>query len=242
MVDEHEYYIKISRARLSMRKFGSKVFICYHIEFSTVLNAMETYGEEDAPMQLHFDVSHVPAHMLADDGPDQSITLTAALSQAAAIQNQADQFHHQRKEKRKLDYFATLYEQNDKQTALQLLMRRKEIDLEESQYLAGEEELAWQVESHYLDMQICVGSGLGLAAMLPNIAIHHAVEFRLMLRQRFRRFSAKYAKLGFDPTGCMLWIGRSNGGEDTWLAWVPIDSSANLQKNLCSLISSECLI
>jgi hypothetical protein len=42
------------------------------------------------PVQLHFDVGHAPAHLLVDDGPDQNITLTAALSQAAAIENEAE--------------------------------------------------------------------------------------------------------------------------------------------------------
>jgi hypothetical protein len=34
------------------------------------------------------------------------------------------------------------------------------------------------------------------------------------------RFNAKYTKLGFNPTNCMLWIGWSSSGEDAWLAWV----------------------
>jgi hypothetical protein len=182
-------------------------------------------SEEETPIQLHFDVSQAPTHLLTEDGPNQNITLTAALSQEAAIENQADRFHHQVKELRSLDSFASTYERNDNRAALQLLTRRKEIKLENSRYVGrnDEEGLAWQVESHYLDLQICVGRGLGLAAMLPHIDIHHAKEFRLMLRQPMRRFSAKLAKLGFDPTNCMLWIGRSSNGEDTWLAWIPND-------------------
>jgi hypothetical protein len=184
------------------------------------------YAEDDVPNHLHFDVSHAPSHMLADDGPSQDITLRAALEGAAAMDDEAERFHHQAKEERTLDYFAKLYEQDDKRRAVQLLTRRNEIKLEGSQYLSfyDDEELAWQIESHYLDMQICVGGGLGLAAILPNVTIHHSVEFRLVLGKRFRRFSAKYAKLGFEPTNCMLWIGRSSSGEDSWLAWVPKDS------------------
>jgi hypothetical protein len=192
------------------------------------------------PVQLHFDVGHAPAHLLVDDGPDQNITLTAALSQAAAIENEAERFHHQVKEERNLDYFAKMYRQKDKHSALQVLRGRKEIKLEGSQYLAGyeDQDLAWQVESHYLDMQICVGRGLGLAAMLPNVSIHHAVEFRLMLGKESRRFGAKYAKLGFDPTNCMLWIGRSSNGEDSWLAWVPTDCMGPLADNRSTLTCS----
>ena len=179
--------------------------------------------EDDEPIQPHFDVGHAPAHMLADDGPDQNITLIAALAPSAAIEDQTSRFHHQIKEPRNLDYFSKLYERKDKQGALRLLTRRQEIILEGSKYLTAHnnQNIAWRVDSHYLDMFICVGRGLGLAAMLPNVPIHHSVEFRLVLGKRFRRFSAKYAKLGFKATNCMLWIGRSSSGEDTWLAWVP---------------------
>ena len=186
---------------------------------------MEYPYEDDQAIQPHFDVAHAPAHMVADDGPDQNITLIAALEASAAIEDQTSRFHHQIKEPRNLDYFAKLYERKDKQAALHLLTRRREIILEGSKHLTehNDENIAWRVDSHYLDMFICVGRGLGLAAMLPNIAIHHSLEFRLVLGMRLRRFSAKYAKLGFDATNCMLWIGRSSSGEDTWLAWVPND-------------------
>jgi hypothetical protein len=182
--------------------------------------------QHEPPTQLHFDVSNAPEHLLADDGPDQNITLIAALSQAAAVENKADRFYHQPKTGLRLDSFAALYERKDERGALQLLSRRKDIRLEGSQYVADnyDENIAWQVDSHYLDLQICVGKGLGLAALLPKLSVHHAVEFRMILNKRSRRFSAKYAKLGFDPMHCMMWIGRSDGGQDTWLAWVPNDS------------------
>ena len=165
--------------------------------------------EETAPVQLHFDVSRAPEHLLTEDGPNQNITLTAALSQAAAVENQADRFHVQTKKGILLDSFGSIYERKDRRSALLLLTRRHEIRLEGSQHLAdhNDEDLAWHVHSHYLDLQICVGGGLGLAAMLPNVAVHHAIEFRLMLGQRQRRFGVKHAKLGFDPTHCMMWIG-----------------------------------
>lgn len=187
---------------------------------------MENAFDDDAPVQLHFDVSHPPPHLQADDRPNQDITLTAAMSGAAAVENQTDRFHLLTKTTRKLDDMASIFNRKDKQSALKLLMgRRNEITLTDSAYVDehDEDRLVWQVHSHYLDLRICVGSGLGLGAMLPNIGIHHALEFRLELHQRHRRFSAKYAKLGFDPTNCMMYIGRSSSGEDAWLAWLPIE-------------------
>jgi hypothetical protein len=54
-----------------------------------------------------------------------------------------------------------------------------EINLEGSKYVTDhmDNSLAWEVRSHFLDLQICVGDGLGLAVMLPNVGMHHALEF-----------------------------------------------------------------
>jgi hypothetical protein len=52
----------------------------------------------------------------------------------------------------------------------------------------------------------------------------HTYEFTLEMETNYRTFSAKFAKLGFDPTGAMLWVGRSPSAEDVWLAWAPTDS------------------
>jgi hypothetical protein len=187
----------------------------------------ETHTSFDEQVQLHFDVAHPPAHLEveAEEQPDQNLTLMAALSQAAAASagDQIELFQAQWKKTRQLDYFADMYERRDDRKALQSLFQRHNIGLEGSKHVvnAEAEDVVWDMNAHYLDLQICVGNGLGLAAMLPNIAMHHAIEFRLDLKQQSRRFNAKYAKLGFDPTGCILWIGRSSSGEDSWLAWVP---------------------
>jgi hypothetical protein len=77
-------------------------------------------------------------------------------------------------------------------------------------------------------LRICVGNTLGLAAMLPNITIHHAMEFRLELHQHHRHFSVKYVKLGFDPANCILSIGHSSTGDNLWLAWIPTHSATTV--------------
>jgi len=186
---------------------------------------MEQPNDEQV-VQLHFDVSHPPPHLCADDSPSQEITLTAALSVTAAIENQAERFHHQMKKTRKLDDLANIFECQDSRSALMLLTRRNEITLHDSDYVQqhDDEHLVWQVHSHYLDLRICVGNGLGLAAILPNVGIHHAMEFQLDLHQKHRRFSAKYSKLRFDPMHVMMYVGRSSSGEDAWLAWVPTEN------------------
>ena len=173
--------------------------------------------------QLHFDVSAAPSHLYVEDSLAQSVTLAAACLDNALQQDQVERFHSQSKKRRPLSYFEDLYTKKDSFRALRTLTQRTEINFDTGEYTTHhtDDSLAWAVEAHFLDLKICVGDGLGLAAMLPNIGTHHALEFRLELRYRMRRFQAKYAKLGFDPTHSMLWIGRSSSGEDSWLAWVP---------------------
>jgi hypothetical protein len=186
---------------------------------------MDIYQIETTTEQLHFDVAAAPSHLHAEDGLDQSVALAAACLDTALRMDEVERFHGQSKKRRPLAYFADLYARNDHSRALRTLTQRTEITLDGSEYVSNHEDgsLAWSVKLHFLDLQICVGDGLGLAAMLPNLGTHHAIEFRLELRYRMRRFNAKYTKLGFDPTNCMLWIGRSSSGEDAWLAWVPND-------------------
>jgi hypothetical protein len=182
-------------------------------------------SNQEQQSQLHFDVSHPPSHLRTEDHPSQDVTLTAALSLAATLENQADRFHHQPKKSRNLDDLANLFHRKDTRTALHLLTRRNDISLARSKYVDNNDndDLSWQIHSHYLDLRVCIGSTLGLAALLPNMAINHVLEFRLDLFQHSRKFGAKYAKLGFDPTHSMLWIGRSTTGENAWLAFVPVD-------------------
>jgi hypothetical protein len=184
---------------------------------------MDAQHIETSPEQLHFDVTATPTDLQAEDGLPQSVALEAACLQSVLQQDETQRFHARPKKRRPLSYFAELYSKKDSYRALRTLAQRTEINLEGSEYVTDhmDESLAWEVQSHFLDLQICVGDGLGLAAMLPNVGTHHALEFRLELRYRTRRFQAKYAKLGFDPTHSMLWIGRSSSGEDAWLAWVP---------------------
>jgi len=164
---------------------------------------------DDAPVQLHFDVSHPPLHLQVDDRPSQDITLTAALSGTAAVENQAEWFHHQGRKTRNLDDMVRIFDRRDTLLALKLLGQQNEITLSGSKHVDehDDESLVWQVQSHYLDLRICMGCGLGLGGMLPNVGIHHVLEFCLDLHQRHHRFSAKYARLGFDPTNCMMFIG-----------------------------------
>ena len=84
--------------------------------------------------------------------------------------------------------------------------------------------LLWNSDDNYLDFFNCVSAGIGLDAFVPNERSVHNYEFSLSLSYPSRNYRSKYAKLGFDPVGSMLWIGRTPAAEDAWIAMAPNES------------------
>jgi hypothetical protein len=174
-------------------------------------------------LQVPFDVALAPPSLQVDDAPNQQIALAAAIFGHDTEQDEDNRFEDQQCRRRPLAYFQQMYEHKQIYQALSLLSKRTEVDFRGSPHVTtnDDEDLAWNMDRHFLDLMICVGNGLGLGALLPNLQVHHNYEMTLELKQPFRSFSAKFAKLGFDPQGSMQWIGRSPASEDVWLAWVP---------------------
>jgi hypothetical protein len=188
---------------------------------------MATESEvEVQPLLVPFDISLPAPTLRADDAPSQKVAHTSALCAATAVIDHGDKFNEAGVIRKPLSYFKRVYETKNMGVALELIHKRTQVDLGSSDMLTASDctELSWNMDNHYIDLMICVPVGLGLAALLPNQKRLHNFEFALDLRQPYRTFSAKFAKLGFDPTGSMLWIGRSYASEDVWLAWAPTES------------------
>jgi hypothetical protein len=181
---------------------------------------------EVQPLLVPFDISLPAPTLRADDAPSQEVAHTAALCAATGGIDHGDKFNEAVVIRKPLGYFKRVYETKNTGVALELIHKRTQVDLGSSDMVTGSDssELSWNTDRHYIDLMICVPVGLGLAALLPNQARLHNFEFTLDLEQPYRTFSAKFAKLGFDPTGTMLWIGRSHSSEDVWLAWAPTES------------------
>lgn len=64
-----------------------------------------------------------------------------------------------------------------------------------------------------------VGKSIGLSVFIP-LSPSPTFTLTLNLKLPIREFRSKYGTLGFDPTGCMLWIGTGHA-EDLWLAMAP---------------------
>ena len=89
---------------------------------------------------------------------------------------------------------------------------------------SNNEHIYWNVDTFFLDLLICRGRDIGLSALLPNLPLHHAIEFSFELDWSPRTFSAKFAHLEFDPIGAMQYIGKTHRAEDAWIAWIPVEA------------------
>jgi len=160
-------------------------------------------------LQLPFDIGLALPNPRADDCPNQEIALAAALFGQNTDHDEESLFEDQPQTSCSLKHLKRIYDQQNAALGLAMLSKRTEVTFLNSQYVTKntDPDLAWMPDHQYLDLMICVGNGLGLGALLPNLQVHHNYELKFDLRQPFRMFSAKFSKLGFDPMGSMLWIG-----------------------------------
>lgn len=188
------------------------------------LSAMD-YDDSETQQDLliPFDIGLTPDALVSDDPASQEQVFQAAVFNADLDEDEEDSFNAQPKHTRKLEYYKGMYDRQDRTRAVTSLDQRAEIKFRNSPFVtpASNPNLAWMPHAHYLDLMIFVGDGLGLGALIPNLQVHQNYEMTIDLSQPYRTFSTKFAKLGFDPTGCIQFIGRSPASEDVWLAWTP---------------------
>lgn len=177
---------------------------------------------EVATLQTPFNIALTPPNFRASDAPEQQATLASAFSAPDTTEGDAEAFSRERVREMPLHRLESWYEGRNP-GAIDALLGRKTITYAGGRYTVGADDgnISWTVEETYLDLLICVGGELGLGPLLPNLGVLHTYRFKLDLGKPSRQFTAKYAKLGFDPTDAMLWIGQSASSEDVWLAFVP---------------------
>ena len=121
----------------------------------------------------------------------------------------------------KLSTLKKEYELNHVRTAMHRMRKRSKVHIdEEFVHQVNDANLAWGATEHFLDYYLLVSAKKGLHAILPKGTRDVSYSFSLDLNHSKRTWKARYAELGFDPAGRMLWIGRYHQ-EDVWLAMVP---------------------
>lgn len=185
--------------------------------------------QNNAQPSSHTELSHpyelalVPSALLADDAPSQNTALQAVTYAPDSDSDEESRFDSQIPKTRSLKLFQRLYNSNNRQLAIDLLSKRMKIDFRSDDLLTSVDanNVAWDLNEHFLDFMVCVGEGLGLGPIIPNQEVNSLYQVSLDFGERYRVFHARYAKLGFCAKHSMLWIGKTPASEDIWIAWVP---------------------
>lgn len=118
------------------------------------------------------------------------------------------------------------YDQKRVAHGLDLLKKRMKVDWRNSNMVSLPSVLGkkmhWSVTRHFIDMLVIVSRDIGLGALLPNSNSDISWMFHLdVSKNETRDFGMAHAKLGFDPSERMLWVGKTPMSEDVWIAMVP---------------------
>jgi hypothetical protein len=169
-----------------------------------------------------FDIALVPDTLLAEDHMDQADVYLAALSGAPRDRDQwLAQFRGMCASEIPLEKLEKIFKDGHSWHAIEMLRKRVKIGIGKKHAMDVDlRSMHWDTRETYLDLLVCVGAGIGLGPLIPNLVGHHNFSFRLELSRTSRRFTAKHVELGFEPSGAMVWIGRTGAGEDAWLAFV----------------------
>lgn len=172
----------------------------------------------------NIDLNHVPPDLSADDGLDQRV-INAVLDEGAYdAESQRQKYRDTPFRRVKLSELRHNYERRQTRRALRLMAIRTEIEIDdEYMYQNDSPDLAWDMSKHYLDFLLVKGSDIGFHAILPNNANDLNFIFHMDLHQPGRTFKSKHAELDFTPDGRLLYIGRSRGKDEVWLAMAPLE-------------------
>ncbi len=172
-----------------------------------------------------FDLSIVPENLQVEDALPQSAVQDAVFSAQLGDVDESALFYAQTAAPISLGYLRCVFERGEKAKAYSLLLSRHRIQYDHPTYITPPDSLdvSWSVDRHYVDMLLCVGRDIGLGAIVPNQSANSLYSIQIDFRHRFKEFRAKHNRLGFNPTGSMLWIGKMPSADDVWIAWVPED-------------------
>ena len=122
----------------------------------------------------------------------------------------------------KLSKLKRAYERQDG-NIVSILSKRHMIQIDDEFSLRfDKDEVYMDASKSMIDYQLTVANCIGLSALLPNAETFHTfgLDLDLSLNRSSKQFKCKHAMLGFDPAGCMLYIGKS-GHQDIYLAMAP---------------------
>jgi hypothetical protein len=170
---------------------------------------------------LPIDIIGVPNELSTDDAPDQDIVLENLYPKASG--DERSDFYNRPQQRINLSQLKSNYERQDVYSALLNLKKRASVQIDARFTVdVDHPDISWNADDTRLDMLVCTSLSIGLDAFIPN-GVDHTYQFHMHLDDQTRQLRAKHVYLGFDATNSMLWLGRSHGHEDVWLAMVTTD-------------------
>jgi hypothetical protein len=177
--------------------------------------------DSNAVVRQIFDLEVIPEALQTEDSIQQEDVLSEIFKARQYQTGQGRTFEKEQVFNVKISTLRRSYEKKDSHYAINLMRRRVRVELDaRSTADSRDDDLMWHCTNFFLDYLMLVSADIGLHAILPNVQSDPGYNFRLQLNQPYRTFSAKFAKLGFDPKGRMLFIGFQ-GIDNVWLAMAP---------------------
>src|SRR6267154_2152114 len=164
----------------------------------------DNQDEQRRQLTEPFDISNEAPGMTAVEHPNQDLALRAALL-STALDGTHDDFETQPIYKRSLKTMQRMFEARKGGKSMANPIRRTRMQWRHTELTvpSSNPDIHWNADEFYLDLLICRGRDIVLSAVLPNLEIHHGIEFKLELSMSLRTFSAKFAHLDFDPVGAV---------------------------------------
>lgn len=184
--------------------------------------------------QHPLDLDHIPSSFQVDDHVSQDELLQAIFQPSIIPEHERDLYEKLPPHTVRLSWLKDTYEKKRTQLAIESLEKRLKIKVDSAlQCVLEDDNLLWDVNVNRLDYIVTVADKIGLWPILPRVTSDHTYTFNLDLSKPYKDFKAKYARLGFDPKGSMLFIGTCRN-DDIWLALVPHTFSQGVGRNLAA--------
>jgi hypothetical protein len=178
------------------------------------------------------DIGAVSQALQADDGLDQEEILQALTSNAFLPGQEQDQYEKKKVFPTLLSKYRSHYLQKNGRNALAYLQNRCQVVVDDDMKVP-DASLIWDFTIHRLDYMLAISNTPGLWATIPNVAADHTFIFEMDLSAPYRDFKSKFTRLGYDPTGRLLWIGRCRN-ENVYPAMCPrevVDGTADVDED-----------
>ena len=169
-----------------------------------------------------------------DDAYTQDDVLRDLFQGGIVPENEQDQFESLPLRNIRLSRLKDIYTNKQLSEAIRYLDYRCKIKIDpDMQVPFDDKDIFWGLREHRLDFLLTVSASIGLWAATPNVLVDHNYMFNLDFGKPYRDFKGKYGKIGFDPKGRFLFLGKSRN-DDVWLARAPLSFFGNTSEDLAA--------